>query len=643
MEREVEKIEKIAIDNKNLFQLFIKTLAIFSAFYHLYCIVIGRVDPLLYRFTHLCLALLLGFLSSAIKKDGLNRLFSLIFGVATLLLYLYFYLNYERLIAMTPGLSILTKWDKIMGLILIFLVLEGARRYISWILPLISIVFLIYIFTGRYLSGLLFHRGLPFTYIIHYLTFTLDGIFGSAIAASSGFIVLFLIFGNFINISGIGDYFIKLATVLAGGSRGGPAKIAVVSSAFIGSIIGAPAANVAITGTFTIPLMKKKGFQPEFSGAVEAAASTGGMILPPVMGSTAFIMADILGITYLQVAKAALIPAIIYFLAILIMVDLYSAKNKLLGLSKNERPSSVTTLMDSYKLLPLLVIILMLIRGCSPAFAGAGGLVASLFLGILSSENKLTIKKALEALEGASITAIQIILACAVSGLIMGTIELTGLSGKITSLLLQSFGNIEILVLIFVMASSLILGMGLAITPTYLLCVVWGVPALRSLGFAPIAAHLFIFYFSVLAPLTPPFAITSYVAANLAGSELSKTAIHALLLASSGFIIPFMFVYHNELLMIGKSSDIVISIIKLIIGVTCLSGGIQGYLHKRLNTFYRGILIICGILIVAPGFISDIIGLSILGIILFSSTERVITKIKNLLYFIKKEKEYNDT
>lgn len=636
MERQVEEIEKLTTESKNLFQLFIKALAIFIALYHLYCIVTGKVEPFLYRFTHLSLALLLGFLLSASKKNGLNRWFPSILGIATFLIYLYFYLNYERLIVSIPGLHRLTNWDKIIGITLIILILESARRYIGWILPLVCIVFLVYLFAGQYLPGILYYKGLSIDYIIHYLVYTFEGIFGSAIAVSSGYIVLFLIFGNFLNVSGVGEYFINLATALAGGTRGGPAKIAVLSSAFIGTIIGAPTANVVITGTFTIPLMLKKGFQPDFSAGVEAAASTGGMILPPIMGSTAFIMADILGITYLQVAKAALIPAIIYFLAILIMVDFYAAKHDICGLPKKERPSRHGVLKQSYKLLPLVVIIILLIKGYSPAFAGIGGLLASIILGIFSIKKKKFFKKALEALEKASITAVQLILACAISGIILGTFTLTGISGKITGLLLQSIGNTELLVLFFIMVSALILGMGLPVTPTYLLCVVWGAPALISLGFKPIAAHLFILFFAVLAPLTPPFAITSYVAANIAGGRLGRTAIQALFLASSGFIVPFMFIYHNELLMIGNWPSILISFFKLIISIVCLAGGIQGFLLNQMNIFSRMLVMISGILVILPGFLSDFFGLFLLGILLILSKERTSLLSNNIKTFFQR-------
>ncbi len=629
----LERIIKNIITNKiELSQVIVKYLAIFISFYHLYNIVGGRIEPFFHRFTHLSLALFLGYLLLSLKKDGINKLFSIALGIVVLLLYLYFIFNYERIIILVPGLNKLTNWDKIIAILFIILVFDCTRRYIGWILPTISMIFLTYIFVGPYLTGILHYKGLSLTYVIHYLTFTFEGIFGSAIAVSSSYIILFLIFGNFLNITGVGDYFIKLATALAGGSRGGSAKIAVLASALIGTIMGAPTANVVITGTFTIPLMKKKGFEPDFSAGVEAAASTGGMILPPIMGSTAFIMAQILGITYFQVARAAMIPAIIYYSAILIMVDLYAAKKNLLGLPKHERPPLIVILKDSYKLLPLIVIIILLLRGYSPDFAGIVALIITILLGIIKPLDRLSFEKAMEGLEKAPITAIQLIMACAVSGIIMAAISLTGLSGKITYILLQSMGSLKLLILLFIMISALILGMGLAVTPTYLLCAVLGVPVLTSLGFIPLAAHLFILYYAVLAPLTPPFAITSYTAANIAGGQFGKTAIQALFLTSSGFIIPFMFIYNNELLMIGKGIDIFIILAKLMIAVICLSVGIQGFLFKNLKIYERIIIFISGILLVNPGLFGDIIGLYMLVYFYFQQkTNKVNSEIKILL------------
>lgn len=618
--------DSIDINRKTPLQLLIKMMAIIMSLYHLFSIVIGRTEPYFYRFTHLMLALILGYLLLVLKKDGFGKVYSISLAIFTLLLYIYFYLNYERLVVLIPGMHMLTFWDKAMGVLLIFLILEGTRRYIGLSLFIISILFLIYIFVSPYLSGLLYQRGLSFNYVIHYLVYSFGGVFGSPIAVSSSYIVLFLIFGSILSISGVGEYFIKLATALAGGARGGPAKVAVLSSALIGTIIGSPSANVVITGTFTIPMMKREGFKPDFAAGVEAAASTGGTILPPIMGSVAFVMADMLGIQYVQVAKASFIPALIYFLSILFMVDFYAIKNNIHGLPKHIRPTISDTLKHSYKLAPLFVIIIMLIKGFSPIFAGLFGIISSLFIGIIDKNNRPYFIKILEALEKASTTAVQIIIACAVSGLIMGVISLTGLNGKLTSLILELSGGKEMLILFFLMIITIILGMGLVITPVYIMAAALGAPALISCGFTPVATHLFILYFATLAPLTPPLAITAYVASNIAGGNFGKTALNALFLASSGFVIPYIFIYHNELLMIGKSYDIFIAAITAIMGIIFFAGGIQGFIIKRLNIFQRVIIIIASLLVIVPGLFTGFIGILIIGVVLLFLREDKIDK-----------------
>lgn len=536
-------VDRVNTKNNRHYKLLIKIFAISMSLYHLYSIITGAFEPYFYRFTHLAFALVLGYLLLALKKDGSCQYSSFIMAFFAISLYFYFFKNYSRLIMLIPGLHVLTLWDKIMGILLIFLILEGTRKYIGIFLSMVAMFFLLYIFLAPYLPGMLNYKGLSFSYVTHYLVYTLEGIFSSPIASSSTYIILFLIFGSFLSISGVGDYFIELATLITGGSRGGSAKIALLSSALVGTIVGSPSANVAITGTFTIPLMKQNGFKADFAAAVEAAASTGGMILPPVMGSVAFVMADMIGVSYSQIARASLIPAILYFVSILFMIDFYAAKNNLIGLSRNNRPPVLKTLKNSYNLFPVLAIIIMLVKGFSPIFAGLFGIVSCLLIGILNIKNRQIFIKILEALEKASINAVQIILACAVSGIIIGAISLTGLSGKITSMILKLSGGIEILVLFFVMLIAIILGMGLTITPVYIMASVLGGPALISLGFTPIAAHLFILYFAVFAPLTPPLAITSYIAANLAGGNMVKTALNALSIASIGFLTPYIFIY----------------------------------------------------------------------------------------------------
>jgi TRAP transporter 4TM/12TM fusion protein len=604
---------------KHVCYKIVKLFAVFMALYHLYSAAIGGTDPLFYRFTHVSMALVLGFMLLAIKKEGLSLVVDGMLAGAVILVYLYFNYNFERLVTHIPFLDMPTRGDLIAGVILIILVLEGTRRYIGWLLSLIALLFLLYAVGGPFLPGLLFHGGLSFSNVIDYMVFTLNGIMGSAVAVSSRYLILFIIFGSFLRITGVGEYFTELATALAGGTRGGPAKVAVITSAFIGSIIGCATANVTTTGVFTIPLMKRVGFKPDFAAGVEAAASTGGAMLPPIMGSSAFLMAEFLGIPYLEVAKASLLPALLYFLAVLIMVDIEAVKGGLRGLAKGEIPKLKDTAKRSYNLLPLLVITAALGRGYSPSFAALAGIAVCIMLGLFAGENRLSLERILEALEKSSVTVVQIIMACAVSGVIIGTVSLTGLSGKLTSILIRSSGGIELFILFFIMLSAIILGMGMVISPAYIMAAVLGAPVLIGLGFKPIAAHLFILYFAALAPLTPPVAIAAYAAAGIAGADMAKTAIRAVGLASAGFLIPYVFIYNNELLLMGSAVKVSLAIVTAIIGIACFGIGIQGFYLRSLSLPKRMAAIIGGLIMVIPGWGTDVMGLMVLLALVFLS------------------------
>ncbi len=604
---------------KNVCCKMVKLFAVFMSLYHLYNTAIGGTDPLLYRFTHVSMALVLGFMLLAIKKEGLRLMADGMLAGAAILVYLYFNYNFERLVTHIPFLDMPVRGDLIAGVVLIVLVLEGTRRYIGWLLSLITLLFLLYALGGPFLPGLLSHGGLSFAIVIDYMAFTLNGIMGSAIAVSSQYLILFIIFGSFLRVTGVGEYFTELATALAGGTRGGPAKVAVITSAFIGSIIGSAAANVSTTGVFTIPLMKKAGFKPDFAAGLEAAASTGGTMLPPIMGSSAFLMAELLGIPYIEVAKASLLPALLYFLAVLIMVDIEAMKGGLQGLAKGEIPKLKDAVKRSYNLLPIFVIVAALVKGFSPSFAALTGILICVLLGLLADKNRLSFSRVLEALEKSSVTAVQIIMACAVSGIIIGTVSLTGLSGKLTSILLRSSGGIEICILFFIALSAIILGMGMVISPAYIMAAVLGAPVLIGLGFKPIAAHLFILYFAALAPLTPPVALASYTAAGIAGGNMAKTAIKAVGLASAGFLIPFIFIYNNELLLMGSTLKVSAAITTAIIGIACFGIGVQGFFHRSLSFPEKIISITAGLIMVIPGWGTDVAGFIILLIFAYFS------------------------
>ena len=602
----------------------ITVLGIGLSLFHIYCTIVGGHDPLKFRFTHVAFFTILGGLV-LLKKDltkpvrPLALLIDciLIAGVGTV--YVYFLIHYSRIFSHIPFMHTPPASDVWMSCLLIVVVLAAAWRHIGWLLPVVSMVFLAYGAFGSYLPGALNHSGVSFENMIDYLCFTTNGIFGSAVNTSSHYLILFVIFGAFLGVTGVGEYFTQLATALAGGTRGGPAKVAVISSALVGSITGSAAANVMTTGVFTIPLMKRTGFSNDFSGAVEAAASTGGAMLPPIMGSAAFLMADILGVPYLDVAKASLIPAILYYLAVLFIVDLEAVKRGLRGLPAAELPSRKEALKRLYNLLPLVVIIVALFSGYSASYACLIGISSCIVIGLLNRKRGgLTIRRFFEALENGSTNAVKIVSACACSGIIVGMVSLTGLGGKFTSMMLSVSGGIEILVLLFIMLSALILGMGMTISPAYIMASVLGAPILLKLGFTPIAAHLFILYFAALAPLTPPVALASYAAAGISGGDMNRTGWIAVRLASVGFIIPYVFLYSNELLLIGSAGSILLSIVTALVGIVFFAFGVSGNVfHNRLYLWQRLVFAFSGLLMVVPGLATDLAGLAIAVVFYF--------------------------
>jgi TRAP transporter 4TM/12TM fusion protein len=624
----------LVISGQRNINRFVKLFAVFMSLYHLYCAAVGGTDPLFFRFTHVAMALFLAFLSAFSSSSGLRRAGDGFMAAVAVLLYCYFYFNFDRFVTYVPFMDTPARWDTVLGLVLILLVLEATRRYIGPSLSLIALVFLLYALTGPVLPGIWQHRGLSVVDVIHYVSFTLNGILGSAVAVSSGYLVLFIIFGSFISITGAGEYFTLLAVALAGKTRGGPGKVAVLTSAFIGSIIGSAAANVSTTGVFTIPLMKKTGFKPDFAAGVEAAASTGGGMLPPIMGASAFLMAELLGIPYLEVAKASLLPALLYFMSVLVMVDIEATKNGLQGLAGGQRLSTAEVLKQSGNLLSLVVVVYSLLTGYTPSFAALAGIVTSCLWGAVKTKDRLSPGLVLAGLEKAAVTGLQIILACAAAGIIIGSVSLTGLSGKVTSIMLMHVRDYQLLILFIIMISTVILGMGMPISPTYIMASVLGAPALIALGFEPVAAHLFILCFAALAPLTPPVALASYAAAGIAGSSFVRTSRHAIFLASCGFVIPYIFIYNNELLLMGRLPEIFLAVATASVGVVCFAAGIQGFFLVRLGAVKRIISLSAGIIMIIPGWSGDLAGILALVFLAVSTREQ---KKRSLPRFIHQE------
>jgi len=526
---------------------------------------------------------------------------------------LYYATQYNEMIFRQGSAS--TMLDIVFASFLVLVSFEITRRASGAALSIVALVFLLYALLGKYIPGYLGHGGFSYERVMAYL-YSDTGIFGSALSAASSYVFLFILFGSFLEKMGGGQVFIDLATGIAGHARGGPAKVAVIASALFGTISGSSVANVAGTGTFTIPLMKKIGYKPHFAGAVEAAASSGGQIMPPVMGSTAFILAEIVGITYASLALKSFIPALLYFLSILIMVDLEAVRTNLKGLDKSSLPDSKKILREKWIFfLPIVTIfITLLVFKTSTSRAAALGIAATL-LGPLffPKVQKLTAKKLLDATYGGSIGVLNIIASCTSAGIIIGVLAMTGLGLKIGTLLVRLSQGSLFLMLLASMFLTIILGMGLPTAAAYIVAASVVGPALTQAGVPMFTAHLFILYFAVTAMVTPPVALASYTAAGIAGCSASKVGWTGLKLSIAGFIVPFMFVYGPGMILEGSPYDIVYSIVCSLVGIVLLAIAVEGYAYfvGKLNAIQRAMILAASLCIMMPGYVTDAIGVAL--------------------------------
>jgi len=484
-------------------------------------------------------------------------------------------------------------------------------------MPILAGIFLMYALFGQHIPGLLGHGGYSIKRITTFL-FSVDGIFGTSIGTSATYVIMFVIFGSVLEGTGAGRLFIDAAIRGLGRFRGGPAKAAVVSSALMGMISGSSAANVVTTGSFTIPLMKKVGYKPDFAGSVEAVASTGGQIMPPIMGAGAFLMAEALGIPYMEVAGAAVLPAVMYFMSVFISVDLEAVKTGLRGMRKEELPNMRET-WENYGLLmlPLLMLLYILIfTDYSVIRGGLVCIVTCLVLALVRKSTRYNLRRFIEIMANGMSDSLGVIAACACAGIIVGVLTMTGLGNKMVTLIINLSNGHLIVALILVMIVTIILGMGLPTTASYIVCSSVVVPALLKMGLAALPAHMFVFYFACLSAVTPPVAIAAYAAAGISGGSVNKTGWTAFRLALVAFIIPYMFVYSNALLMIGDIAIIIRSCVTALIGVYLFSSAMSGWFTHRTNWGIRAVLLIGSLLLIDQGFITDVIGIGI-GVVCF--------------------------
>lgn len=587
-------------------------LAICFVAFHLYTAAFGTMPGIAQKSIHLGFLLVVFYINAMVDSEkrweqiflGIMALFAL--GGCAYITIL------DENLQLRAGIVYAS--DILFAILLIIAIFEACRRKMGNPLVIITLVFVAYAFLGKYIPGFLNQPGMTLKKFTSLVYLTTDGIFGSPLYASASYVVLFVLLGAIMSVSGIGDYMTNLATSLFGHMRGGPAKVAVVASGFFGSISGSPTANVIGTGTFTIPMMKKNGFEPDFAAAVEATASTGGAIMPPIMGSTAFIMAEMLGIPYTAVAKAALIPAILYFLAVLFGVDIYAAKHGLKGIPRSQLPKVRSMLKQIYMLAPLIFLIFcMAVFNMTIVRSGLLTIIVTLVLVEINPKTRMTKEQWLQIPVQTVKSAVSVGIACAMAGIISGVIMGSGLGYRISSILTSVAGTSMLLLLVLTMVVSLIMGMGVPTTAAYLVLASLVAPTMIQLGIPPLAAHMFIFYFGCISSITPPVALAAYAGAGLAGCDPNKTGYKAFRLAFCSFLMPYLFVYNPVLLMEGGVLDILWSLVTALIGAYLLASGFEGFFFRwSLKWFERPLMILGAVMLIVPGMVTDLVGIAII-------------------------------
>ncbi|NLG78380.1 MAG: TRAP transporter fused permease subunit [Firmicutes bacterium] len=599
--------------SQNRVVAFVVTITAISAgLFHLYTGAFGSFSTMTQRSIHLIFMCALAFLCYPLLS-GRARKYSWLADVPAVVLAaipsLYILLTWQSRMYQA-GLA--TQLETVLGVILLIAVLEATRRTVGMGMVLVALGFVLYALLGGSIPGMFGHRGYSLRRLISHLYLTAEGIYGGPIGISSTFIILFTLFGAFLGVLGAGDFFMKLAVTLTGRSKGGPAKAAIISSGLLGTVSGSAIGIIATSGTFTIPIMERVGYQPHVAAAIVALAATGGMLMPPIMGAAAFLMADTLGIHYAQVALAAAIPAILFYYSLFCMVHLEAEKTGIGAVAKEELPHTRSVLGAGWHfLLPLLLLIGLLAVGWSEMKSVFWCTLAFIAVAAVRPSTRPTIAKLANAVKAGVLSSVPVATACATAGIISGVVGLTGLGTKFSGLLIAFSGGNKIALLGLTAISGLVLGMGLPATAVYVVLASLNGPALVSAGFSPIAAHLFLFYFGIISAVTPPVALSAYAASGLAGSNASKTGWTAFLYGLAGYIVPFMFVYSPALAAQGSMGEVLVAAVPAFLGVYLLAVGIEGYWKRQIPILERGILVVAALLLIKPGLATDLVGLGI--------------------------------
>lgn len=607
-------------------QKIIAAIAITFSIFQLYTATFGILDAQLQRAVHLGFGLALAYLlypcRRAWTRDHFFHPIDVLFAVLGAAAPAYIVLQYRELVTRAGSA---TTADIVVGGIGILLVIEAARRVVG--LPMVTVVlcFLAYAFLGPYMPGVLAHRGLSLEQLISHLYYTTEGIFGIPLGVSSTFIFLFILFGAYLESTGLGKFFIDLANAVAGWASGGPAKVAVLSSGLMGTVSGSSVANVVGTGSLTIPMMKKLGYHPNFAGAVEAAASTGGQLMPPVMGAAAFLMAEFVGVSYIEVVKAAAIPALLYFTGVWLGVHFEAKRKQLKGIPRHELPNPLTLIKERGHLaIPLVVIVYLLVSGYTPMRAALVAIVLSIACAMLRKSTRMKPIEIVYGLERGAKAVLGVLIACAAAGIIIGVVTKTGVGLRLASGLIEMAGGMLLPAMFFTMITAIVLGMGVPTTANYVITSTIAAPALVQMGVPILAAHMFVFYFGIIADVTPPVALAAYAGAGISGGNALKTGVHASKLAVAAFIIPYIFVLSPVILMVDATPlTLVMATLSALLGMVAVSSALCGFLADHCRLYERALLVGAGLLMIKPGGTTDLIGCAIFAAILALQYTRV--------------------
>lgn len=592
--------------------LIVKGMLIAFTFYVFWMTLIATPPEQIRRSSFIGLLIFLGFINYPIKRSHAKRVnqipwYDWIFAFAGGGAFFYYVINFEAIVGKAVNIGTI---EIAVGIIGIILLVELCRRVVGLPILVVAGIFV----------GYAFYSGYSLKRVIHQLFYTTDGIIGTPLGVCATFIVLFIILGAFLEKTGIGTFFIDIANSLAGYASGGPAKVAVISSALEGMYSGSSVANTVGSGSVTIPVMKKTGYTPEFAAAVEAAASTGGQIMPPIMGAAAFLMAEMTETPYATIALSAILPALLYFSGIFMMIHFEAKKLGLKGLPKESIPKfGKLMLKKGYLFLPIVVLSTLMSMGRTPAYSAVYAIVTAVVVSMFSKETRLTPKTFGEALENGTRNTMGVAIACAIAGIIVGIVTLTGLGQDLLNILMSVAGTSKFLALFLTMISCIILGMGVPTTANYVIMATITAPIVVQMGVPLLAAHMFVFYFGIVADITPPVALAAYAGSAIAKSDPFKTGVTATRLAITAFIVPYIFAFNPEMLLIDTTAIEVVRIaITSLIGIFGVAAGMEGFMFTNMKMWERALIIVGGLMLIDPNLLTDLAGVAIIGMMVLS-------------------------